>query len=125
MRLQKDMKTKFDNSRAYYNIDTRIFSVEVIQKCFYWFTGDYLVDYEFQGDHYLQVTLSPLVDNQIDQMTLTARVSQDLNDFFLREKVAEQTRTIRELIVAKAFANFEEEEDFSMESVSDPLGFKL
>jgi len=119
------MKTRFDNSKAYFTIDTKIFPVEVIHKCFYWYTGDYVVDYDYQGERYLKVSLSHLSGEQVDQVALTARVSQDLNDFFLREKVVQQTRTIRELIVAKAFANFEEEEEFSMQSVSDPIGFKL
>jgi His-Xaa-Ser system protein HxsD len=120
------MKLRSVSNKIYVTIDTRIFSQNVIQKCFYWYTSDYLIEFNFNLEHYIEVVLASISDSQIDEIALQIRISQDLNDFYLRELVNQQTGTIRDLIVAKAFANFEEAEaEFSSADIADPLGFKL
>ncbi|SDM53187.1 His-Xaa-Ser system protein HxsD [Pedobacter antarcticus] len=120
------MKTRFDNDKVYFTIDTWIFSKEVIQKCFYWYTAEFFVDFNFLDDRFIEVSLVYNTDQKYDETALVAKIAQDLNDFSIRETVNHQTKIIRELIVAKAFANFEEnQEGFSLDDVSDPLGFKL
>jgi hypothetical protein len=90
------MKLRSVSNKVYVTIDTRIFSQNVIQKCFYWYTSDYLIEFNFNLEHYIEVVLTSISDS------------------------------IRDLIVAKAFANFEEAEaEFSSADIADPLGFKL
>lgn len=43
-------------------------------------------------------------------------------DFKLRDIVSKETKTIRELIIAKAFAYYEEDQSPDTE-ISDPVGF--
>lgn len=117
------MKVKFDSDTVQISIDKRIFSNKVIQKCFYWYTADYTVDFETVDEHFVSVTMTNKSQQEIDQVYLAQKIPQDLNDFLLRDMVQEETRDIRALIVAKAFANFEQEEDFPLEQIGDSLGF--
>jgi hypothetical protein len=71
------------------------------------------------------VTIGPK-SNQFDENSLQKlkeKISQDLIDFKLRDIVFQETQTIRELLLAKAFANYEIGDD-PITDVSDPVGFK-
>jgi His-Xaa-Ser system protein HxsD len=126
MKSKSDMKARFVRRTAHFVIDTRLYSIEVIQKCFYWYTSDFSINFDFLEDGLVEARLVLISGEDIDEISLNAKVSKDLNDHMLRAIVSKETGTIRELLVAKAFANFEEEEPtFSMEDVSDPIGFKL
>jgi His-Xaa-Ser system protein HxsD len=118
------MDVQFENSDIYFKIDLRIYPNIVVQKCFYWYTSDYEVSYKISSPDSLEVKLVPKSDLKLEQDTFIAKIAQDLNDFLLREVVSNETRTIRELIIAKAFANFEEEDsNFQFGEISDPVGF--
>lgn len=120
------MRLRLDKDNAEILIDTRIYSAPVIQKCFYWYTADYSVNIDRVDDNTMAVKLISKYHQDIDPIQMEQRILQDLNDFGLREIVREETKVIRSLIVAKAFANFEDDKDvFSSEDVADPLGFNI
>lgn len=62
----------------------------------------------------------PKAQTTIDDQ-LISRIKQDLIDFRLREIVSRETATIRELLIAKAFAHYEDIEPVT--AISDPVGF--
>jgi radical SAM pair-associated protein len=106
-----------------YVVDNRIFDKDVVQKCFYWYTGDYEVYFSILNDNQQQITLHAKSDEIIDEDLLKLRINTDLNDYQLRAIVSQETNTIRELIIAKAFANFDDEEINHQYEISDPVGF--
>ena len=55
-------------------------------------------------------------------MLAIEKIKQDLLDFKLRDIINKETRIIRELLIAKAFANYDDEEDPTTD-ISDPVGF--
>lgn len=59
------------------------------------------------------VQLTPLPDSKLEEKELESmllRLKRDLIDFNLRDIVAKETRTVRELLIAKAFSSFDTEE---------------
>lgn len=106
-----------------YVVDHRIFDKDVIQKCFYWYTGDYHVHFSIIDDKHHHIMLQAKSGEVINEESLRVRIANDLNDYQLRAIVAKETSTIRELIIAKAFANFDDEEINHRYEISDPVGF--
>lgn len=102
-------------------IDATVYSMDVLHKCFYWYTGAFDVSISRTSEERHTVTLisrSP----EPDWTLIESRIRRDLIDYRLRDIVTKETKVIRELIVAKAFAHGEVSEDPSTE-VSDPVGF--
>lgn len=91
-------------------LDSELYSEAVVFKCFYWYGKDFEVDIQRVRDSgSLVVSLvarSPLSTEQLG--SLQARVRRDLIDFKTRDIVVQETRVIRDLLVAKAFAGAEE-----------------
>jgi His-Xaa-Ser system protein HxsD len=104
-------------------IDRAIYSSETIHKCFYWYTGDFDVDIDLKDESTYQVSLVSKITGDCDFNLVIDRIKQNLIDYKLREIVNKETQTIRELIVAKAFANYEMEAKVPKTEVSDPVGF--
>ncbi|GEP96120.1 His-Xaa-Ser system protein HxsD [Chitinophaga cymbidii] len=104
-------------------IDARLYNEAVIYKCFYWYGKDFDTEIELKDNLDYKVTLRPLDGNiEVDWKELIDRIRRNLIDFKLRDIVATETKTIRELIVAKAFAHYEIEE-LPKTGISDPVGF--
>lgn len=104
-------------------IDARLYNEAVVYKCFYWYGKDFNTEIELKDNLGYKVTLRPLDGSiEVDWKELIDRIKRNLIDFKLRDIVATETKTIRELIVAKAFAHYEMEE-FPKTDISDPVGF--
>ena len=102
---------------------TADYSAATIHKCFYWYTRDFNVAITPAPDATTQVRLTAKDPaSTIAWEQLPARIHNDLVDFTLRELVAEETRTIRELLIAKAFAHYDTQQP-PQSDVSDPVGF--
>lgn len=117
------MNYKIKGQQCSLNIDISIYSIEIIHKCFYWYTGDFEVDISTHDSNQCQVTLVSKAETAPDFFILIDRIKQNLIDFKLREIVHKETKTVRELIIAKAFANYEIDVELSKGEVSDPVGF--
>jgi His-Xaa-Ser system protein HxsD len=104
-------------------VDAKLYSEAVVFKCFYWYGNTFEVDINKPDETLFQVTLKYIVSGQTaDWDNIISRIKRDLIDFRLRQIVAEETQTVRELLIAKAFAYYEEEES-PASSVTDPVGF--
>ncbi|HTN37322.1 MAG TPA: His-Xaa-Ser system protein HxsD, partial [Arachidicoccus sp.] len=97
-----------------------LYSEDVIFKCFYWYGDTFHVDISSQSKKEYAILLTP--KNDIDYDLIIGKIKTDLIDFKLRDIVSKETKTIRELIIAKAFAYYEEDQSPDTE-ISDPVGF--
>jgi His-Xaa-Ser system protein HxsD len=95
----------------------------VLYKCFYWYGKEYdvTIDRTDGRDGRISVLLSarrpPLSGDELAQ--LISRVKRDLIDFRTRDIVARETMVIRELLVAKAFANSDDLDEAPLGSIAD------
>lgn len=95
----------------------------VVYKCFYWYTGRYNVTITKEESSFIIALNIPADEQSEEKITgIIKKINQDLIDFRLRDIVTNETKEIRELIIAKAFAHFDTDEDPETE-VSDPVGF--
>jgi hypothetical protein len=54
---------------------------------------------------------------------LLTKIKRDLVDFKTRDIISAETRNIREILIAKAFANDDSFDEPPPDNVNDPLGF--
>lgn len=97
------------------------YNEQVIHKCFYWYTRDFNVGITRNANDSHRITLRTKSGQSVEE-GLTEKISNDLVDFKLRDIVSKETRTIRELLVAKAFA-YADLEHGQKPDVADPVGF--
>ena len=111
------------NSELIISINKDLYSEDVLFKCFYWYGKDFSTDISLQENSYT-VKLQPKdkVLSEDEWTSVVTKVKRDLVDFKLRDIVTKETKTIRELIVAKAFAYHETPID-PITEISDPVGF--
>lgn len=113
------IKAKGRTLRIY--LDKQVYSEEVLYKCFYWYGTDFNVEIlSHSKKSFLVILESKGTINDFED--LTNKIKQDLVDFKLRNIVNRETKVIRELLIAKAFAYYDIEGEPSTD-VSDPIGF--
>jgi His-Xaa-Ser system protein HxsD len=103
-------------------VEVAQYSEVTLHKCFYWYTRDYRVTIQPVLAGQVRVQLVPKEGSILDMPALQSQVHNDLLDFRLRELIAEETRPIRELLVAKAFAHYAPAQPLTA-VISDPVGF--
>jgi His-Xaa-Ser system protein HxsD len=103
-------------------IDKEIYSSDVLHKCFYWYGNSFSVDIESK-EKFFEVILTKSEADKEDWDQTVIKIKRDLIDFKLRDIVTKETINVRDLIIAKAFANFETDNENSPIDVSDPVGF--
>lgn len=96
-------------------IDRRIYNDSVISKAIYWLSGDYLIVRSLLNDITESISITTK-SGSISEQELEIKLMQTLNDFKLRQIVADETRDIKTILYAKAFA---EDEDLSEEDIHD------
>ena len=102
-------------------IEKDLYSADVLYKCFYWYGGNFNVDITNHSEKLFSVKL--ISNSKITDWEKTIdKIKRDLVDFKLRDIVTKETKTVRELIVAKAFAYYGLKSDPST-NISDPIGF--
>ncbi len=116
------MNSEIIDNELFLFIEKEIYSIDVLHKCFYWYGATFSVDIRSQSDAIFLVTLRSLSE-KVDLKATLEKVTRDLIDFKLRDIVTKETRTIRELIIAKAFAHYDLDDNPTTE-VSDPVGFE-
>jgi len=99
-------------------VDINVYPEEAVFKAVYWYTGKYDVQITRQ-DPFLLVAVAS--EEHEPPEAFAQAFNQSLVDFRLRQIVDTETRTIRELIIAKAFSHFEEETVIF--DVADPVSF--
>ena len=109
------------------HVGTDVYPEDVVFKTLYWYGGDYDIDVSATPDG-LAVTLRLLGGGAISDErlgALTTRFRRDLIDFRTRAIVARETQTVRELLVAKAFADSDAFDQEPPGSPEDPVGFRI
>ncbi len=108
-------------------LDASLYGEQVVYKCFYWYGRDFDVviertDRERSFAVEVGVRGQLLTDAAIEQ--LVSRIKRDLIDFKTRDIVSQETQTIRELLVAKAFAHFDETDQIPIGTIADLEGIE-
>lgn len=101
-------------------VDKALYSSEVLSKCFYWYSRSFDVNVLEVGAGNLRVDLKSK-DGILPGEDIVSKIKQDLIDFRLRDILTKETATIRELLIAKAFSNYDASAPET--EVSDPVGF--
>jgi His-Xaa-Ser system protein HxsD len=116
------MQILVQNGRVEVLVASEQYSETTLHKCFYWYTRDFQVKIVALDDRQTSVYLTPKDAGQADIIGLQSQIHNDLLDFRLRELIAEETRTVRELLLAKAFAHYAPPQPLEA-PISDPVGF--
>lgn len=107
--------------------NTELYSKDTIFKCLYWYGDKFHTNVSFHNQDTYKIELSSLANNQIKSEDLDlylSKLERDLIDFSLRQVVNQETQAIRELLIAKAFANGDFDE-LPVGEVADPVGFNV
>lgn len=107
-------------------VDKSLYSEKVIYNCFYWYGEIYAVTIESCLNQFLiklKKKEGDLTNDLFEQ--LLNKVKTDLVDFKTREIVNEETRDIKNILIAKAFSKFDDFDEQNSGSIDDPLRFDL
>lgn len=116
------MDINVGNGTLELKVDGTLYSESVVFKTFYWYTGNgYDVAIEKNNENLFYVRMK-MPEGTPATEGFVSKIRQDLIDFKLRAIVAEETKSVRELIIAKAFAHYPVDLDPTTD-VSDPVGF--
>lgn len=96
-------------------VDKRIYNDSVLSKAVYWMSGDYKIVRLTLDEFTEQIVFETTTEQQNSELIET-RFLQLLNDFKLRQIVADETRDIKTILYAKAFA---EDDDLHEEDIHD------
>lgn len=86
------------------NIDRKIFDDSAISKTVYWLSSDFSFQRRLDGDTEI-ITILPKLGVDMNEQDIEMMFLDKLNDFKLRGIVANETRDIRTILYAKAFAD--------------------
>lgn len=92
-------------------VDEHVFSLDVVLKATYWLSGRYTIDIRRDPAKALTIIAARHADRPLtaeESAELEVRLRRELIDFRTRAIVEQETRTVRELLVAKAFAHGDE-----------------
>ena len=113
----------FDDYHIQLIIDMKIYSSEVIHKCFYWYGSKYSIDISVEEDIFTINVLD--INKNSDFEKIINKIKADLIDFKTREIIFNQTKNIREILIAKAFANNDNFDEAPPGDLNDPIGFDI
>ena len=106
------------------SLDSSIYTLDAIKKCIYWYTDKFAVEIK-QLDNQFIISLDPKNEEKnLDESEVIKKLKNDLIDFEVRNVVTKETKNIRDLLIAKAFATTDEYESKPPGEITDPVGFK-
>lgn len=97
-------EAKMGNGAIEIELDGTFFSTDVILKTCYWYTRQFNFDLKHTSDGRTIVRLQAKGDATIPADTVRNEFVAAAIDFSLRERVEARTSSIREILLAKAFA---------------------
>lgn len=110
-----------NQSTAQIIVDRKLYSSEVVHKCFYWYGDKYSVDIKIEEEFFV-IVISEISNNgNIEE--IFPKIKNDLVDFKTREIVLTETKNIREILIAKAFAFGDDLDELPPGNLNDPIGF--
>jgi len=101
-------------------IDAKLYSLDVIHKCFYWYGSKISVDIKSEQDLYIITITDEKTISDIE--SIISKIKSDLIDFRTREIIFNETKNIREILIAKAFAHGEEFDENPPWNIHDLVG---
>lgn len=130
--MSLDEQIKIDGSQTFSNVllDKRVYSKAAILRACYWFGRDLLFKIEEQESHFL-ITASLRAPQPTLAQPKPPKVEDLLSDFLdalldsqLRIEIQQETASIRELIIAKAFSESGVLEDPPPGTFEDPVAMR-
>jgi len=109
-----------DKARIVTQIDESVFCQEAVERAVYWFTGRFRVDIRRAEPGRLVVIFDPKV-NDVPTTDVASEFRDALIDAQVRVRIAHETAPIRNLIVAKAFAEGNLLDDAPVGDWRDPV----
>lgn len=103
-------------------LEKDLYSINTIYKCFYWYKAKLDIDISIKERFYMVEILDP--NHELNFEELIPKIRKDLIDFKTREIIYNETKTIRELLIAKAFAHGDEYDHPPPGDLNDPVGFR-
>ena len=85
-------------------IDRKIFEDSAISKTIYWLSSDFSFQRKMEGDTEL-VTITPKLGVDMSESDIELMFLEKLNDYKLRGIIVNETKDIRTILYAKAFAD--------------------
>lgn len=107
--------------------DTALYSKEAVFKCLYWYGNRFHTSVSLLDESTYLIQLKLLTGQEMAEAETELylqKLERDLIDFNLRDIVTQETRNVRDLLIAKAFSNGEFDENPPGE-LSDPVGFAV
>ncbi len=83
--------------------DTLIVSVNAIKKAAYRYADSWTASFMVSDEHKVEVTFTPIAESKNCRLDLT-RFENEVLDQELREIVAKETQSIRDVLLAQAFS---------------------
>lgn len=96
-------------------LDRRIYSDSVISKAVYWLSGNYIITRNLLDDNTEELSIE-ISNNELTEKQVFTSLMQALNDFKLRQIIADETRDVKTILYAKAFA---EDENLCEDDIHD------
>lgn len=106
--------------------DSSIYSKDALLKCLYWYGDKFHTNLRQENSSTYVISLQ-LVNGETEKLDLDMylqKLERDIIDYNLRDIVTKETMNIRDLLVAKAFANGEFDEE-PQGNISDPVGYDI
>lgn len=91
--------------RVIVEIDSGIYSKDVVAKVVYWLSRDFTIMQSLESSVW---TLSLESHDMVNWDDVKERLSQLLTDYQMREVITAETKDIKNILYIKAFANVEE-----------------
>jgi len=103
------MKISKIDKKYLIELDSKIYNFDVLHKCFYWYLGEYEVEInEKDLNTNLVIIRLNYETTDSESESFVKKIRQDLIDFKTRDIISKETKNIRDLLVAKAFAHSDE-----------------
>jgi len=123
------MEIKNKNNIIFIKLDATIYDVEMLHKCFYWYTEDFIVEIT-KKRNIVEIQLSKKESSDIkvsgnEYEKIINKIKNDIIDFKSRDIVTKETKNIRDLLIAKAFYPLDEGVENPPGDISDPVGFNI
>lgn len=105
-----------------FSLEKSLYNIDTLYKCFYWYSNGFDLEISEPDNGFYQIKLERKDLNiEFEEKSILSKIKQDLVDFKLRDIISKETKNIRDLLVAKAFAHYENNNPQTV--VSDPVGF--
>jgi His-Xaa-Ser system protein HxsD len=109
------------SNNAKLRVDRQLYSENVVHKCLYWWGNKLSIDVENDHDSFI-ISLIDLSEN-LDLKSVILDIKRDLIDFKTREIITSETKDIKAILIAKAFANDDIFDEGPTGAIRDPAGF--